>query len=64
MLEYEVLNGEEVLRAMRGEEIAPQRERRQRRPSPETPMRPEPEKVRDGRGEAPVISTDPLKQPG
>ncbi|HEU5180256.1 MAG TPA: cell division protein FtsH, partial [Candidatus Polarisedimenticolia bacterium] len=64
LLEYEVLNGEEVLRAMRGEEIAPQRERRPRRPSPETPTRPEPERARDGRGEAPVISTDPLKQPG
>ena len=65
LLEYEVLAGEEVLRVMRGEEFVPQqRERKTRRPEPGTVSRPEPERVRDGRPEAPVIAPDPLKQPG
>src|SRR5437899_3879556 len=55
LLEYEVLAGEEALRAMRGEEFVPQqRERKTRRPEPGTVSRPEPERVRDGRPEAPV----------
>ena len=61
LLEFEVLGGDEVLRVMRGEEIAPQREKKSRKP--EMVTRPEPEKARDGRSE-PVISPDPLKQPG
>jgi len=64
LLEYEVLGGEEVLKLMRGEEIAPERERRAQRPAPEAVSRPEPEKVRDSRPESPVITADPLKQPG
>jgi cell division protease FtsH len=65
LLEYEVLAGEEVLRAMRGEAIAPQREKKKvLQPAPVPPGRPEPEKVREGFPEAPVIARDPLKQPG
>ena len=61
LLEFEVLGGEEVLRVMRGEEFIPHRERKPRKP--EIVARPEPEKARDGRSE-PVISHDPIKQPG
>jgi len=62
LLEYEVLAGDEVLQVMRGGEFIPQRERKSRRP--EAASRPEPEKAREGRPEAPVLSPDPLKQPG
>jgi len=64
LLEYEVLGGDEVLRVMRGEEIAPHRERKTRKPAPEIVSRPEPEKSREGRPESPVLGSDPLKQPG
>jgi cell division protease FtsH len=65
LLEYEVLAGDEVLQVMRGEEFVPQRDKKVKRPGPETATaRPEPERVRDGRSDAPVLSTDPLKQPG
>jgi cell division protease FtsH len=65
LLEYEVLAGDEVLQVMRGEEFVPQRDKKVKRPGPETvTARPEPERVRDGRSDAPVLSTDPLKQPG
>jgi cell division protease FtsH len=63
LLEYEVLAGEEVMGVLRGEEISPQRERRTPRTAPEA-QRPEPEKVKGELPEKPVISRDPLKQPG
>jgi cell division protease FtsH len=63
LLEYEVLAGEEVMGVLRGEEISPHRERKRPRPVPEAP-RPEPEKVKGEFPEKPVITRDPLKQPG
>jgi cell division protease FtsH len=63
LLEYEVLAGEEVMGVLRGEAISPHRERRAPKPAPE-PQRPEPERSKGELPDKPVITRDPLKQPG